>query len=412
MKHAVLKLLVIGGVLFLFIGCDRVPPELLPGRWRATATLPGGELPFFIDVHPDSITPEVFLVNGEERVRVREVHLSRDSVILKLPAFNTTLRARRSRPEVLEGELILVKRGGVRQVMPFQARHGVTHRFFAHAAPPAIEVTGRWEVTFVDDEGNATQAVGEFHQQHRRLRGTFMTPTGDYRFLEGEVTDSSLYLSCFDGGHAFLFRAKLDSQGQLRGDFWSGTAWHEKWTARPNPEASLPDPYRLTYLKAGYDRFDFIFPNINGDSISLSDPQFRGKVVLISIGGSWCPNCHDETRFLVQLYKEYHDQGLEVIGLMYEHFRDFSRAARQVRRFREKFGIRYPLLIAGYSDKEAASRTLPMLNHVLSYPTTIFVDRRGRVRKIHTGFTGPGTGEHYRQLTREYRELVEQLLRE
>ncbi|RMI14510.1 MAG: TlpA family protein disulfide reductase, partial [Calditrichaeota bacterium] len=114
----------------------------------------------------------------------------------------------------------------------------------------------------------------------------------------------------------------------------------------------------------------------------------------------------------VQLYKEYHDQGLEVIGLMYEHFRDFSRAARQVRRFREKFGIRYPLLIAGYSDKEAASRTLPMLNHVLSYPTTIFVDRRGRVRKIHTGFTGPGTGEHYRQLTREYRELVEQLLRE
>jgi thiol-disulfide isomerase/thioredoxin len=134
--------------------------------------------------------------------------------------------------------------------------------------------------------------------------------------------------------------------------------------------------------------------------------------VVVTIAGTWCPNCNDEARMMAPIHKEYRDQGLEVVALMFEHFEEHDIAAEQVRRFREKFDIQYDTLIAGISDKTAASEVLPALNAVLAYPTTVFLDRGGRVRQIHTGFAGPGTGEHYEQLQQDFRHLITTLLAE
>ena len=53
-----------------------------------------------------------------------------------------------------------------------------------------------------------------------------------------------------------------------------------------------------------------------------------------------------------------------------------------------------------------------MLNHVLSYPTTIFIDKKGVVRKIHTGFNGPATGEKYTEFKTEFEGFVGELIDE
>jgi thiol-disulfide isomerase/thioredoxin len=143
---------------------------------------------------------------------------------------------------------------------------------------------------------------------------------------------------------------------------------------------------------------------------SLDDPRFRGKVLIVALAGSWCPNCHDEAAFLEPFYREYRAKGVEVVSLMFEYFGDFPRAAEATERFRKHYGIDYTTLIAGISNKDDASKRLPMLDRVIAYPTTIFIDRTGHVNKIHTGFSGPGTGAHYDALVHEFRAEVDHLL--
>ena len=158
--------------------------------------------------------------------------------------------------------------------------------------------------------------------------------------------------------------------------------------------------------------FDFAFPDLAGSTVTSQDPRFRGKVLIVALAGSWCPNCHDEAAFLAPLYQEYRGKGLEVVSLMFEHFGDFPSAVAATQRFRRNYGIEYTTLIAGISDKDDAAKRLPMLDRVYAFPTTIFIDRKGRVRKIHTGFSGPATGDHYTQFVNEVKTTLDQLLAE
>jgi thiol-disulfide isomerase/thioredoxin len=144
----------------------------------------------------------------------------------------------------------------------------------------------------------------------------------------------------------------------------------------------------------------------------MADAQFDGKVVLIVFAGSWCPNCHDAASFLATLYREYRERGLEIVALMFEHFGDFEKAAAAVNGLRAKFGIEYPTLIAGISDKESAAEKFPQLSGIRAFPTTLFMDRQGRVRRIYTGFSGPATGEHHTRLRQTFIEQIDKLLAE
>ncbi len=405
-------LLVFMMAMLLWSSCDN-SADYTPaaGLWRATVTVPGGELPFHIEFLGEGDQRQAVLINGEERVPIQEMTFSPEGLALRLPAFNSTIQGKLQNDRI-DGTLTLVKSGGNEQVMPFTATFADEARFAESTSKTAIDVSGRWQVSFLDASRNRTPAIGEFKQQGKKVYGTFLTETGDYRFLEGVVDDSVMHLSCFDGAHAFLFRAKLNNNNVLEGDFWSGTKWHETWTAERNDDASLSDPYALTYIKDGYDRLDFTFPDSKGKPVSLKDEMYQGKVVLVVLSGSWCPNCHDKAAFLSPFYKKYREQGLEIICLMYEHYDDFARDAVQVDRFGKKFDIDYQLLVAGSSDKVKAAKTLPMLNKVISYPTTIFLDKKGNVRKIHTGFSGPGTGEYYERHIAGFTTTVEKLLAE
>lgn len=402
----------------LLTGCARAPEQLPAGTWRGTLELPGGALPFSFEVaaprERDRAHPPVFIVNGADRLEVDEVSVERGQVTMLMPGFKNRIDATLA-GEALTGTLTMVKAGAKEQKIPFAAKRGEDFRFTPPGAarvPPAGSVAGRWAVTFTDQDGQSYPAVGEFRQDDAEVTGTFLTPTGDHRFLAGELRDRTLRLSKFDGGHLFLYEATLAANGTLTGRFWSGLAWTESFTARRDDSASLGDAEQKTRMKAGADTLDFRFPDLGGVFVSLSDPFYRGKVVVVALAGSWCPNCHDEAAFLAPLYREYRGKGLEIISLMFEQFGDFERAAEATHRFRANYRIDYATLIAGISDKDDAASKLPQLNGVFAFPTTIFIDRRGQVRRLHTGFSGPATGEHYEKLTADFRRTVDALLAE
>ncbi|MFK8029191.1 MAG: TlpA disulfide reductase family protein [Gammaproteobacteria bacterium] len=404
--------LLAAGLLTGLVGCDREPQELAVGQWRSVVKMPGGELPFTLDiVNPNGPGVKAYIINGDERVPVTHMQVSDDKVVIDFPAFNNRIEATLKNGRLI-GDLTLTKRHGVLQVMPLTMTAGETHRFYAERPDVNADFAGRWRVDFEEDDGTRYEAVADFSQSNGRVTGTFRTPTGDYRFLEGEVSDRTLHLSTFDGAHAFLFDAIMDSDGHIEGNFWSGTEWHESWVAVRDANAELPDANNLTKVAQTGQPFVVEFPDTSGQKVRSDSDAFKNKVLVVALAGSWCPNCHDEAAFLAPFYRQYREQGLEVLGLMYEHLDDFSEAASQVNKFREKFGIEYELLVAGSSDKSRASETLPMLSEVIAYPTMIVLDRTGEVRRVHTGFDGPGTGEKYNEFRREFTAFIEELLNE
>ena len=401
------------------VGCGRIGVQggvaaerIKAGTYRVVLQLPGGELPFGLDLEHKGSDWTGFLINGSERLEVSEVAVEGSHLQMKMPGYENRLTAE-ALNGALEGEVVLNKLGGKDQHLPLHARLEQNYRFFPPPSTASIDVSGRWSVTFTGDDGKSETAVGEFSQVHDVVTGTFLTDGGDHRYLAGQVQGDELALSTFDGAHAFLYKAKVsDPDGGLTGDFWYGTSLHERWTARRDANAALRDSYSVTALRAETKTFDFAFPDLSGNTVTSKDAKFRGKVLVIAIGGSWCPNCHDEAAFLEPLYREYRGKGLEVVALMFEHFGDFERAATATSRFRQQYGIEYTTLIAGVSDIDEAGKRLPALRQFYGFPTTILVDRKGQVRKIHTGFSGPATGEHYTQFVQEFKRNLEQLLDE
>ncbi len=393
----------------VFTGCNTRVDTPQVGVYRAVLRLPGGDTPFGFEVAQEQQQYVLYLTNDTERTRVSNVKVADGELTAIFPGYENSLRATMHRDRI-EGSVTLIKAGGKEQVIPFTAKLGETYRFYRDAASDNADVGGTWEATFTDDEGKTSRAILLLKQQHDHVTGTVMTPTGDHRFLEGQVHGDELQLSTFAGGLAYLYRLKVDAQGGLEGEYWQGLASHEKVAAHRNDAATLDGAGKQTTMLDTTQPLNFTFPDVDGKPVSLSDARFRGKVVLVTLGGTWCPNCHDEAKFLGPLYREYRDRGFEIIALMFERHGELEKAARAVRGYRQDLNIEFPTLIAGLSETDEASKALPMLNGVYGYPTTILLDRSGRVRGIHTGFAGPATGRHYDEHVKEFRDEVEQLL--
>jgi peroxiredoxin len=381
------------------------------GTYRVVLSTPGGELPFGLELKQQDSHPVGYLINGEERLLLSEVKITGSHLEVPMPGYENVLKADAVGNE-LQGEIFLVKPNDKNQHVPLHATLGDTYRFFGQPGRDNADVSGRWTMQLIDDSGAPEAVVGEFNQSHDIVSGTILTSTGDHRYLAGQVKGDELYLSTFDGAHVFLYKAKIAADGGLDGDWWSGLAFHEKWIGKRDAAAQLPDAYGVTAMRTGVKTFDFAFPDLSGKTVSSKDPQFRGKVLIVALAGSWCPNCHDEAAFLAPLYRDYRGKGLEIVSLQFEHFGDFERAAQATQRFRQHYGIEYTTLIAGVSDKDEAAKKLPMLKSFVAFPTTVFIDRKGNVRKIHTGYTGPATGDHYIQFVNEVKTTLDQLLAE
>lgn len=387
--------------LFLFVGSLLVGchsparQEMRPqsGRWVMRLDIGERRIPFQFDfLADDGAGPLIRIHNASEVIDVNEISFHGDSILIRMPLFDSEFAGALVTDTLFKGYWYNRLKGPEYRI-PFVASRSDEKRFPNQAS--ASSVSGPWRTTFSDGDPEAYQAIGLFEQMPDGVvRGTFMTETGDYRFLEGARTEDSLLLSSFDGSHAFLFAASV-RKDSMSGRFWSGTHWQEPWEAVRDETYALRDPDSLTALRKGTERVEFSFPDLDGNPWSTHDSDVAGHPMIVHVMGSWCPNCIDETRLLKEVYERYSDRGLRIVAIGFEKYQETHRAIQALRRFKERLDVPYPVLHGGSASKEQASMKLPFLNHIISYPTCIFMDRNGHVRRIRTGFNGPGTGVHY-----------------
>ena len=379
--------------------------------WRAWLDSPGGEIAFGLELRGDSTGQwQAHLINGEERIEVGETQVVGNRIALHLHPYDSKIEAQID-PEGLrmEGRWTRYRSEEEMLELPFHARVNQTERFAVTKESSGHLSDSPYRVQFSSDKHHA---IGHFKRvpgSHRVL-GTFETTLGDYRFLEGVLDGDELILSCFDGAHAFLFKAQVAPDGSLAGEFWSRDSWHETWTGTPDPSVTMPDAFGLTELREGLALGDFAYPDPDGKTWRLDDPAFAGKARLIVLFGTWCPNCKDQTEFLVELNKRYGDRGLSILALAFEFGDDKARNRRIVGDYARFHGAEFPILLAGNADKKRASQSFAWVDAVRAYPTTLFMDESGQVQSIYTGFSGPATGASHQRLREGFVEQIEALL--
>jgi peroxiredoxin len=392
------------------------PPKavLKNGIWKGIIQRPDGQqIVFNFEVKPLNGKPVLYVLNATERLLVDDIRQQGDSLWITMPFFDAHFATVIKNDGRLEGKFIKYS-GDRRSEIPFYALPNNKERYPA-TPKPAYKVTGRWAVTFGEGKG-ASEAVGEFVQgANGKVTGTFLTPTGDYRYLEGSILKDTLKLSAFDGSHVYLFAAKLDNDSTItQATFYASGTGKESWVAHKDANAKLPDGFDAVKLRPGESKLNFRFPSTDGEEIGINDARFSNKVVVIQIMGSWCPNCMDETKFMVDYYKKNKQRGIEFLGLAYERTTDFERSKTALAGFQKRLGINYPVLVAAaaVSDPKRTEKTLPQIEPLKGFPTTIFIDKKGNVRKIHTGYDGPATGQHHEAFKKEFEEIVTSLLNE
>jgi thiol-disulfide isomerase/thioredoxin len=426
------------------------------GKWRAVLDSPGGELPFTLSFQyrfeletpsgesytvdtseadsyaesAKSISLVAHVQNGAESIEAGAVELVGDLFTMELEPYDSRIVATLA-PDgrTLTGHWEKNAGPGHEARLPFTAHAGDASRFQVETARKfgsasgeipasvvgknnreAASLGGRWRVQFDSDEN---LSVGLFDvTSGGRVDATFLTTMGDYRYLSGAFSEGRLRLSSFDGGHAFLFDATMDEEGRLSGDFWSRDSWHEKWTAVKDKTVELPDSFGLTSWNREARLGDFSYLDSKGAQRALDDPEFAGKARLITLFGTWCPNCNDEASYLAELDQRYGERGLSILGVAFELTDDLSRSVEMVERFQTRHNAKWPVLYGSLADKEKASETLSGLDRIRAYPTVLFVDANNEVRAVHTGFAGPATGAAHRRMRERYEALIDQLLSE
>jgi thiol-disulfide isomerase/thioredoxin len=326
-----------------------------------------------------------------------------DSLVLEMADYDAAITAVQ-RGDSLLGFYRNVGNRGPR-VIPFRARRG------RWPVEPAGEtLLGSWDATFVQENRTSPRVI-RIANGSTGIEAAFVANSGDYGLFWGGATTDSLEIGHFDGTFVFRITGRL-SGDTLRGIYHAGLRTQTPWYAvRSTGRRHLTPSLEVTRADT-VAPFRFAFPDLDGRMVTNEDPRFRGKVLLVDIFGTWCSTCHDAAPVLVQLHRDFHARGLEILGLAYEVTGDSAVDKRQVRRFRDKFGIPWTLLVAGINVTEATAATLPQLLGFTAYPTFLFLGRDGRIRKVHAGFVGPAGGELHERQVRELRRLVEELLAE
>jgi len=360
--------------------------EITEGQWLGTITL-SDSIPLnfnFTIASTDSASYNFVINNAGNVVEAKLITLSPDSFKVEMPVFANYL-VFSLKTGKMEGLYINPDAEDYR--LPFHAELSIENRYPLAKLNPGL--VGNYRLDFNPDTDEQNSALANFRIDGEKVYASVMTETGDYRFLEGGISNGLAQVSTFDGG--FLYYFTFNTGDTLEGRFYSGRNYSAPFKAYRDSSFTLRNADSLTFMKEGYESFAFSFPNLQGDTLSLGDPRFTGKPVIVQIMGSWCPNCLDESLYLKEQSNKYHEEGLEVVGLTFERARDYETALKRATKMERDLELPYPILLAGATRTDKAAELLPMLNHVMSYPTAIYLNRQHKVVKIHTGFAGPGT---------------------
>ena len=362
---------------------------------------------FFLDLK--SVPPTGYFLNGAEKTSIPEIRFYDDSLSFNFSEYSAAMcgiwdgnkwqgkffryRADTSWNEFVSAPSMVIKEDNV-SVMS-----------------TGVPLVGKFQVYISNAEGIDSTTTANFWMKKDSIFGTLIAPDGDYGLFSGIQTDNKATLTRFTGWQAFIM--ELERQGS----HWNGSLYARSgkpmtFTLSPQLLRSEPKPTHITTIKDMKKPFTFFGITSTGKVISSDDNLFRNKVLIIDIMGTWCHNCMDASPLLQQIFSEFEKDGLEIIGLAFEVSDNPEVVKKNLMLFQERFGITYPVLFCGSTnDANVEQKLRSQLNDFYAYPTTIFVDRKGIVKKIHVGFNGPGTGEEYQQQVREYYETVKQLVK-
>lgn len=396
-------------LLILFLSACSTPdpapesPVASHGHWRLAMQVGGDPIP--LSVYLDTTLTFSFL-NGSEVIPTTDYKTDGDSVQFRIAHYPSYIRYHVDAAKRISGRWIDSARSDYS--IPFTASHQGPDR---SAFPDMTAATDRYKVTFNPGTESAYDAQGLLSGEAGSCSGTFLTETGDYRFLQGSRSDQKLVLSCFDGAHLFFFAADVQGDSLSNGVFRSGKHYSSTWNGERDAAFTLADPDSLTYLTEEYTgEFSFQVLDETGDIRAFRAADYADKLTIVQIFGSWCPNCLDENKYYSDLYKRYANRGLQIIPVAFERQTDFGQNIATISRQFTELGITYPFYIGGTSSKAEASRVFSQLNQVISYPTSVFLGPEGQVLRVHTGFYGPGTGAAYDTFVASTESFIEENL--
>jgi len=364
-------------------------------------------IPFSIYFFSQNDKVQMEIVNADERLKMT-LKSDKDSIKAYFPESEAYLKFKLAQNNrEIRGYWVNPNKKTVMKI-PFNAWQ---INEIIEMAPNTSNISGRWRTAFSPNSKEPENAIGLFEQTAGTIKGTFLTETGDYRYLGGTIGNSKFQMSTFNGSWAFLFEGKVVGDS-IYGNFYSGKSYQTTWIAVKDEQAKLPEETSLTYVVNDKSfQFDKVV-DLKGKPFRFPNSKLEKKVVVFQIIGTWCPNCMDETKMLNSFYEQYKSKGLEIISLGYEVGTNQKQQINRLKVFKKRLGVKYGVLLAGTNDKIVASSQFPMLNGIMSFPTSIIVDRNGKIRNVHTGFSGPATGEEYLKLREKFQSEIEELLNE
>jgi thiol-disulfide isomerase/thioredoxin len=382
----------------------------IDGRWDATLTTKTGVVPFRLDISGEGATLKGTLYNGWDPFETTtSAKFENGELVMDIAHYLTRIKA-----SLKDGQL-------AGQVLAQSRSEGATYEFHATRyvapvpSPGAPTIAGTWEIPLdkPNAKGEKTQRL-IVEQSGSDVSASILRVDGDTGALNGTYKDGKWILSHYDGSRPGVMTVALNADGTLAIEQQGGRAGDKLIAYRSEVARAkgLPEPEDYTThttMRDADEVFVYKFPDVNGKILSNDDPRFKNKVVLAIVTGTWCPNCHDEAQYLVQLYAKYHDQGLEIVALDFEEPEQQDSLAR-VHAFIKQYRVPYTYLIAG-APAEMWEK-IPQAVNLNTWPATLFVGRDGRVKHIHTGFASPASGVFNADLKKEFTSTIENLLKE
>jgi len=377
----------------------------LAGIWRGEFIIRQNiVVPFNFEI---SSNGTVYLINADEKFETGKAMLQKDSLFIKLDQFDNELALHIDK-KWLKGNLRKQDHTGV--PLPVKAEKGKTYRFVENKNLGPKNISGSYDIQFKFESGKTEKSVAVFKQDGKHLTGTFLKESGDARYLEGITEGDRFYLSSFIGSSPGYYTGTVKDDGSIEGE-QLGSRIRHTFSGKKDEQATLPDAKINATSRERPVLKSFAFPDIEGNIVMPGDEKYRDKVLIIPITGTWCPNCIDEAAFLSPWYKKNRERGVEIITIHYERQTDTGFYRKVMRRFRNRFDIAYDQVFGGFSNSDTVRSTLA-LPGFKAFPTTLFIDKKGKIAGIHSGYSGPATGKFYDDFITEFNEEVDKLLRE
>jgi thiol-disulfide isomerase/thioredoxin len=378
--------------VLLVLGCQEQIPQ--KGMWTGTIMMGAKkQLPFQMFLDLNSAAPSGYFLNGTQQTLIPEIRFHADSLSFIFSEYSAAMNGKwdgkewrgkffRFRSDTSWNEFSATPKDSIKGMV-------------APALSTGFPLAGKFQVYIRDGKGIDSTTSANFWMKNDSIFGTLIAPDGDYGLLAGTQAGSKATLTRFTGWQAFIL--DLEQQGShWKGNLYARSGKPMTFTLAPRP-ARMPEsqPVHITTLKNLKKPFTFYGTTARGKLVTSEDTALKNKALIIDIMGTWCHNCMDAAPLLQQIYSEFGKDGLEIIGLAFE-ISDNT----------------YTVLYCGStSDANVELKLQSQLNDFYAYPTTIFVDTKGNVKKIHAGFNGPGSGEEYQRQIQQYYETVNQIVK-